>query len=181
MIPKLAFVPVIAGAMILSIDYAASQVGAAPGVPEKLNAPVGQILALEVQATGVQIYECAPTRADPAKFDWSFKAPEAVLFDSDGRRIGKHYAGPTWESDDGSKVAGEVVARDDGPDPNAIPWLLLKAKSVAGNGVFGKIERVQRLQTVGGKAPDQGCARENVGAEARVEYKAAYFFYASRS
>jgi len=48
-----------------------------------------------------------------------------------GNKIAKHYAGTTWESNDGSKVVGEVKAKDNGPDPNAIPWLLLSAKSTS--------------------------------------------------
>jgi hypothetical protein len=90
------------------------------------------VLSLEAQATDVQIYECNASKTDPTRFEWVFKAPEADLFDSVGRKIGKHYAGPTWESNDGSKVQGEVKARDDGPDANAIPWLLLNAKNTVG-------------------------------------------------
>jgi hypothetical protein len=81
----------------------------------------------------VQIYECKPT-ANPARFEWVLRAPEAELFDTSGKKIGKHYAGPTWELSDGSKVIGELRARDDGPDVNAIPWLLLSVKSSAGGG-----------------------------------------------
>jgi hypothetical protein len=138
------------------------------------------VLSLETQATGVQIYECNPGKADPARFEWVFKAPEADLFDGAGRKVGKHYAGPTWESNDASKVQGEVVARDDGPDAGAIPWLLLKAKTTSGSGVFGQTQSIQRVRTVGGKAPAQACSRDEAGKEARVPYKATYYFYVAR-
>jgi len=91
-------------------------------------------MVLEARAVGVQIYECTQTSEDPARYEWTFKAPDAELFDSAGRKIGKHYAGPTWESNDGSKVVGEVKARYDGPDSNGIPWLLLSAKTTSGAG-----------------------------------------------
>ena len=125
--------------------------------------------------------KCANTsKTDPTKFEWVFKAPEADLFDGDGKKIGKHYAGPTWESNDGSKVIGEVVAKNNGPDADAIPWLLLSAKSASGKGVFGRILSIQRLSTVGGKAPAQGCDRAQSGKEARVPYKARYTFFAAK-
>ena len=155
--------------------------GMAPAVPETLKAPATQTLAVVAQAVGAQIYECNASKTDPARFEWVFKAPEAELFDNAGKRIGKHYAGPTWESDDGSKVVGEVKARDDGPDVNAIPWLLLSAKSAEGNGIFGKTQSVQRVKTVGGKAPADGCNQAQLGKVARVPYRATYNFYIAGS
>src|SRR5579862_3204157 len=175
MIRQIVTTSAIMGTAALLISCAATQVGTAPTVPENLRAPAGQVLALEAQATGVQIYRCDSNKTDPAKFEWIFVAPEAELFDSGGKKIGKHYAGPTWESNDGSKVVGDVMARDDGPDADAIPWLLLKAKSTSGNGVFGQTQSIQRVRTVGGKAPAQVCSREQTGKEARVPYKAAYY------
>lgn len=151
-----------------------------PDAPEALRPPANQVLALETRATGVQIYECSASQDQPARFEWVFKAPEAELVDRTDRKVGKHYAGPTWESIDGSTVVGEVKARDAGPDPNAIPWLLLGAKSNSGTGVFSRIKSIQRLHTVGGKAPSAPCSRENAQQVVRVPYKAAYYFYAAR-
>jgi hypothetical protein len=152
-----------------------------PTVPETLKVPAGQVLLLESKATGVQIYQCQAAQDDPARFEWVFKAPEAELFDSGGKQIGKHYAGPAWESNDGSRVVGEVVARDNGPDPSAIPWLLLKAKSTSGNGIFGHVQSIQRVSTVGGKAPAEGCNQAQFGKETRVDYKASYYFYGDKN
>jgi len=155
--------------------------GSAPAAPEALRPPANQALVLEARATGVQIYECTASRDQPGRFEWVFKSPEAELFDQAGRKVGKHYAGPTWEALDGSKVVGEMKARDDGPDPNAIPWLLLSAKSNSGSGVLSQIKSVQRLQTVEGKAPAAPCGRDNAQQVARVPYKATYYFYATKS
>ena len=159
---------------------AASTVETNPVVPENLKVPVAQVLSLVSPATGVQIYECSAGKTDPTRFEWVFKAPEADLFDLSGKKIGKHYAGPTWESNDGSKVVGEVKARDDGPAATAIPWLLLSAKSTAGNGAFSRTQGIQRLYTVGGKAPAEGCNRARLGKEARVPCKATYYFYVAK-
>jgi hypothetical protein len=160
--------------------FTTANAGTIPGVPETLKVPATQVLSLETQATGVQIYECKANKDDPTKFELVFKAPEAELFDSDGKKIGRHYAGPTWEANDGSKVVGEVKAKDNGPDPNAIPWLLLSAKSTSGDGVFSQTQSIQRLHTVGGKAPEEGCNQAQVGKETRVPYKAKYYFYIAR-
>jgi hypothetical protein len=152
----------------------------APAVPDALKTPPAQVPTLEARAAGVQIYECKAGKTDPARYEWVFKAPEAELSDAAGNRIGKHYAGPTWESTDGSKVVGAVKARDDGPDAGAIPWLLLSATSASGNGAFGRTQSIQRVNTVGGKAPAAGCDEGHVNNEARVPYKAVYWFYAAR-
>jgi len=159
---------------------ATSNAGTVPGVPETLKVPATQVLSLETHATGVQIYECKAGKDDPTRFEWVFKAPEAELFDSAGKRIARHYAGPTWEANDGSKVVGEVRAKDNGPDSNAIPWLLLSAKSTSGNGVFSQTQSIQRLHTVGGKASAEGCNQAQAGKETRVPYKAKYYFYIAR-
>src|SRR5512146_657355 len=109
-----------AAALFLSPFVAA---GAAP-YPAELSPGANERLVLVAYASGVQVYECA---VDPATgaYQWRFKAPEAELSDASGRVIGKHYAGPTWESNDGSKVVGEVRAQAAASDARAIPLLLL--------------------------------------------------------
>jgi hypothetical protein len=166
-----------ASLIALLAGCATPDAGNVPTVSDSLRVPATEILSLETHATGVQIYDCKPSKDDPARFEWVFRAPEADLFDTAGKKIGKHYAGPTWESNDGSKVVGETKARDDGPDVNAIPWLLLSAKSATGVGVLGRTVDVQRVRTVGGKAPMGGCSQPRAGIEARVPYSATYYFY----
>jgi hypothetical protein len=77
-------------------------------------------------------------------------------------------------------VVGEIKARDDGPDANAIPWLLLSAKSASGDGVLGQTASIQRARTVGGKAPREGCSPTRAGTEVRVPYTAKYYFYEAK-
>src|SRR5260221_1354760 len=146
-------------------------------IPDGMRPPAGQVLALATRATGVQIYECKAAKDNPAQFSWTLKAPEAELKDLSGKPVGKHYAGPTWEASDGSKVMGEVVAKRDAPDATSIPWLLLRAKSTSGSGIFSAIASVQRLQTSGGSPPASGCDSSQSGRESRVPYSAVYRFY----
>jgi hypothetical protein len=166
--------------LIALLVSCAAQAAPAAAIPEAIKAPAGQTISLELQATGVQIYECKSTKDDATKFEWAFKGPEAELFDNAGISVGKHYGGPTWESADGSKVVGEVKARDNGPDAKAIPWLLLSAKSNSGSGVFGAVQSIQRVSTSGGKAPADGCSAALAGKLVRVGYTAAYYFYSAK-
>jgi hypothetical protein len=132
---------------------------------------------LQAYASGVQIYECAPKSDRPSAYEWVFRAPEATLADRAGRTLGRHYAGPTWESTDGSSVVGDVKARDPGPDRSAIPWLLLSVKTTAGNGILSATKSIQRVQTAGGAAPAAPCNAMNARQVVRVPYTAIYYFY----
>ena len=152
-----------------------------PTVPASLQVPATEVLLVQAWAVGVQIYECQPSKDDPTKFEWVFTAPEAQLFDHSGKRIIKHSAGPTWEATDGSAVVGEVTAKDNGPDAMAIPWLLLRAKSTSGHGVLSRVQFVQRINTLGGKAPAGGCSQLLLGSPVRMQYTADYLFYGPRS
>jgi hypothetical protein len=58
-----------------------------------------------------------------------------------------------------------------------IPWLLLKATSTGGAGVFANITSVQRLNTAGGPAPGIGCGAGTVNTDVSVAYSADYYFY----
>lgn len=123
---------------------------------------------------GVQIYECAPTGT---AFAWRLKAPDAVLTDAAGRRIGRHFAGPSWQAEDGSTVTGEVLVANEATQAEAIPWLVLKAKAHNGEGLFSAVTYIVRNATVSGAAPAGGCDAAHSGAETRVDYSAAYTFF----
>jgi hypothetical protein len=183
-----------------------------PAAVAQLQPPAGSVVLLRANAQGFQVYSCA---AKPAGgFGWVLKAPDAILSDQAGWPLAKHYAGPTWQAEDGSKVVGEVMARAElpaapathrpgapgaaetsQPAPRSIPWLLLKAKSHEGAGLFADVTYIQRLDTVGGEilgldkpasaASDgrvysrrpQACDVQNVGRELWVPYQAVYVFY----
>jgi len=141
-----------------------------------LSPPAGAALLLRVAADGVQIYACEAT--DKGR-GWVFKAPEAALFDTDGRQIGTHFAGPTWKLADGSAVVGEVAARADAPATGAIPWLLLRAKSHEGGGTLADAAFIRRIDTKGGAAPNTACEPAHIAEQARMRYSAVYEFYAA--
>jgi hypothetical protein len=150
---------------------------AAVSVPEKIRPGANESLAAVVPARGVQIYECREAKGLPGTYEWAFVGPDALLFDARGNRIGRHYAGPHWESNDGSKVAAAVKERSDAPAAGAIPWLLLSAKSVGPEGSFSKVTSIVRANTTGGTAPASGCSQAAAGTSARVDYTADYYFY----
>jgi len=167
--------------LYIALCAAMAGCAAAPPAPGPLRVPADQALIKQLHATGVQIYECQPAKNDPSQFEWAFKAPEATLATKGGRVVGKHYAGPTWESNDGSRVIGEVIGNSPSPTPNSIAWLLLKAKATAGNGLFTHVQFIQRLNTVGGSVPAGGCRSEQAGQLGRAPYTADYAFYGARN
>jgi len=117
-------------AATLSMTQAAHAELPTPTVPDPvIAAPAGNEVFLVGHATGKQIYTCNGNGS------WGTAVPQADLYDN-GKLIIKHFAGPTWqEVPDGSSVVGAKVNNGVSPDPNAIPWLLLKAtKTTAGRG-----------------------------------------------
>jgi hypothetical protein len=143
-------------------------------VPEALNPPADVTLALGLAATGVQIYHCSVAAGQaPA---WALEAPHAVLA-SGHDAVAIHFAGPTWQALDGSRVAGAKLAAAPSPDPTAIPWLLIAATPASPQGTLGDITHIQRLGTVAGVAPSTGCDASSIGAQVLVPYRADYFFY----
>ena len=162
------------GAMV--VIFAAGALSAQQ-VPETLRAPANEQLVVQVHAKGEQIYSC---KVDGAQAAWTLKAPEAQLFDKDGKTFGKHFAGPSWEAGDGSRVVGKAAANAPSPDADSIPWLLVKVVSHEGNGVLTPVTSIQRINTKGGKAPATGCDATHAGQEVSVPYSADYFFFAPK-
>lgn len=146
-----------------------------PAVPAPL-VPPGEAVMSRVAARGVQIYECR-AKAGGAGAEWAFVAPEAELLDSRGEIVGRHYAGPRWEAGDGSRIIGSLKARADAPQAGAIPWLLLGTRSDGPDGRWSRVTSVQRIRTVGGVAPQDGCDAGTLGRSARVPYTADYVMF----
>ena len=139
------------------------------GTCTNLRAPAGATLISHVYAAGDQIYRWNGT-------SWVFVAPSAILSaDAGGHStVGTHYAGPTWESNSGSKVVGTVLDRCT-VSTAAIPWLSLTVVSSNGPGIFDGVTFIQRVNTVGGTAP--AAAGTFVGETVNVPYTADYYFY----
>ncbi|TXI89412.1 MAG: DUF3455 domain-containing protein [Burkholderiaceae bacterium] len=146
--------------------------------PANLQAPAEQSFAFELAAKGVQIYTCKANSKDASQYEWAFVAPEAELFrGTQMENIGLHGAGPFWSMNDGGRIVGEVVAKSDSPNKQAIPWLLLKVKMNSGLGEFAQVKSIQRVATAEGKAPTSGCDAMNLGKEVRIPYTATYNFF----
>lgn len=164
-----------AAAMIAGATACAASVSLRPSVPDALGVAPEQQLALLAHARGVQVYACKAGVGD--RYDWALEGPQADLFDRTGNRIGRHYAGPTWEAADGSRVTAQMQAHADAPDGRSIPWLLLSATTHEGAGVFAHVASIQRIDTEGGRPSAQPCDASHAGAQARVPYEATYYFY----
>jgi hypothetical protein len=142
------------------------------GVPPELQPPAGQRQVLKALGKGAQIYDC-----DAATGKWTFREPAAILYQH-GKQIGIHYAGPTWELFDGSKVTGAVKVNVPAPHPDKdIPWLLLQATSNAGSGTLSTVDYIQRLFTEGGVAPNGGTCDPASDKSVGVPYTATYAFW----
>src|SRR6266566_3797219 len=143
-------------------------------ITDVLKVSPGNVLLLRAYGKGVQIYTCSDT---------TNAKPHAILLESDrdeGDLVAIHFAGPTgpnWQALDGSTVVGKVMAKAASPDPDGVPWLLLKATPSGGSGLFSQVTYIQRLCTDGGQPPKSGCDQAYNQAEVLVEYSAQYFFY----
>jgi hypothetical protein len=145
----------------------------APLVPYAVRAPQGDRTLVQLLAEGTQAYECTETTSGP---EWKFKGPTAVLKTANGAQLGTHYAGPTWEFTDGSKVVGTPIASARAADRASIPRLLLAARSHEGAGLFSDVGAVQRLATRGGQPPSIACEKMELGKRIDVPYTATYVF-----
>jgi hypothetical protein len=150
---------------------------AAQEVPQQLRPPANERLLLQVHAKGDQVYIC---KGDAGQFAWTLKAPDAQLFDKDGKLFGKHFAGPSWEATDGGRVIGKAIANVPSPDADSIAWLLVNIVGHEGSGVLSAATTIQRINTKGGKAPASGCDASHAGQEVRVPYSADYLFYSPK-
>jgi hypothetical protein len=153
--------------------------GATASAPAAIAPPAGQILALTLTARGVQIYECDPLTGDKGKYEWTLKGPEANLLDDTGKIIGSHSAGPVWSIGPEDRLVGKVQAKMASPDGKGIPWLLLEADKAVGP-TLGKVKSIQRINTVGGWAPDEPADVVHAGEIRRVKYSANYLFYVAK-
>lgn len=147
-----------------------------PSLPDLsvLAVPAGHRLLSKARARGLQIYPC-----DPATHTFGPPRPEAILVTDEGEII-HHFKGPngpTWQTADGSSIAGTPVHKVPAPDPDSIPWLLLS--TVPGGTPGGKLSSVacvQRVYTKEGNPP-AGPWDPNWSTDVPVFYEAQYYFY----
>ena len=143
--------------------------GAETKLPDAIAAP-GETMVLSAHAEGAQVYECKA--GGDGKLAWTFREPIASLL-VDGKTVGRHYAGPTWENVDGSAVVGKVTGNAPGATADDIAWLKLQVTASHGKGVLTGVTTVQRINTKGGKLVG---ACDKAGSFKSAPYSADYVF-----
>jgi len=116
---RLLLAGIVAAAAVLSLTQVAQAGPPPPVVPSKIRVGDGNKVFLVGHAVGVQIYSCNATSNGLV---WGFVAPRAILYNDHGKLIITHFAGPTWQAKDGSRVVGRLVDFIT-VDPTAISWL----------------------------------------------------------
>jgi Protein of unknown function (DUF3455) len=125
---------------------AAAQAEGVENLPASIAIKAGVPVA-QLRAAGAQIYVCAKNAA--GALNWTFREPVASLLD-EGKTVGRHFVGPTWEFVDGSRVVGEVVSKAPGATAKDIAWLKLSAKEPPKSGLVAGATSILRIDTKGG-------------------------------
>lgn len=146
--------------------------GSAPAAAS-IDPPAQTTRVLSANASGVQIYSCEYDAQH--HLGWVFRSPQATLYDASGHAVIRHFAGPSWEAEDGSRIVGRVLAQRPSATKASVPELLLETHVVAGSGVLSDVRYVQRVGTVGGLAPRAQCVAEHQSGS--TPYLAEYVFY----
>lgn len=145
-------------------------------LPEPVRVPAGQKMTMVATGVGQITYECREKKDMAGAHEWAFVGPVATLFGADRKPVGKYYAGPTWEANDGSKVTGKQLAVAPAA-PGSIPLQLVKAEPASGAGAMNGVSYIQRVNTKGGVAPAAACDATSKGRREQVAYEADYVFY----
>ena len=127
-------------------SLAAAQAEGVQNLPASIAIKAGVTLA-QLQGAGAQVYVCAKSAA--GALNWTFREPVATLLE-EGKTVGRHFVGPTWEFVDGSRVVGEVVSKAPGTTAKDIAWLKLSAKEPAKSGLVAGATSILRIDTKGG-------------------------------
>jgi hypothetical protein len=138
------------------------------GVPAALQVPAGNHLVVSLHVIqGVQVYACSGG-------NWVFQEPDADMGVTNRPTV-LYTAGPEWVSTvDGSAVWGMPLASAN--RTGTIPELLVKAVKNRGDGLFGSVDYIQRLDTYGGLPAAGSCAK---GAITASQYFATEDFWSA--
>ncbi len=143
--------------------------GGLADLPEAIAIKDGAAVAT-FQAAGAQIYVCA--KNVKGELAWAFREPIATLI-QDGKTVGRHFAGPTWEFAEGSHVLGKLTGKAPGKTAADIPWLKLASVEPASSGPAAGATAILRIDTKGGAFAGP-CASE--GEFHAEPYAATYVF-----
>lgn len=147
-------------------------------VAQKVQVPVGNVVALETTATGNLTYECRANSPTAGSMGWVLVSPSAKLYDREGKEIGT-YSGPpaTWTLTDGSSVVGTQVAIEPVVGGIHIPLQLSTAKPGMSPGMMSNITYIQRVNTKNGADFVNACTQSELGKTVVRPYQADYIFW----
>lgn len=132
-------------------------------------------------AEGYQVYRASanPPPTGGSVPQWELIGPEATLYDSSHRVIGRHVPGPRWSFRDGTRLKGKLppITLVPAKNPKDLPWLLLRVHGEKGRGLLAKATHVARLDTHGGVAP--ALPPRNQAQVIKIPYRATYLFLSS--
>jgi hypothetical protein len=157
---------------VLALMESLAAAAQAEGV-ENLHSTIaikGGVPVAQLQGAGAQIYVCAKNAA--GSLNWTFREPVATLLE-EGKTVGRHFVGPTWEFVDGSRVVGQVVSKAPGTTAKDIPWLKLSVKEPPKSGLVAGATSILRIDTKGGVFEG---ACESEGELHSEPYTATYLF-----
>jgi hypothetical protein len=147
-------------------------------IPVSVAVPEGSIRVATYYAEGFQRYKAQEVAGLPGVYQWVFVAPQANLYQHNGKLVGTHAAGPHWTLFTGDSIFAQhfVPARTaPAADAASIDWLLLKPKAgTTPTGIFTDVAFIQRIATEGGKAPT--LPPLSITDSVNVAYKAVYRF-----
>jgi hypothetical protein len=151
-----------------------------PTADATITPPAGTKLVHHFHAIGTQNYTCTETPGvgdAGATYGYGASTPDALLYDSCGKAVIHHFAGPTWQwLADSSSVKGAKIHGVD--NPGSIQLLLLKGTPQTQTGELSQVSYIQRLDTTGGVVPAATtCTAAHVGEVTKVDYTANYYFY----
>ena len=143
------------------------------------NTPGGNTRVATFYAVGVQKYKSQQKADNPGVFEWVFVSPSADLYDATNNKVGTHSAGPSWQLTGGAdSLTGQAFSPPrsaSSTDAGSIDWLLLMPKiGKTPTGIFANVSYIQRLVTIGGKAPTTAPAEDGLAID--VPYTAIYRF-----
>ncbi len=134
--------------LVLALPAAAA-IAPPPNLPATLAAPQALEPAFMLSGSGVQVYQCSLLAANT--WGWAYVA-------------------------DRSSVTAVPRASQPAGAGN-LPWQALRAAPLNPAGIFANVAFMQRVNTLGGVPAATGCGPDNVGEEARVAFRADYYFY----
>lgn len=182
----------VGAAITIALGQATQAQDRTQAVPDNIRVEEGHRPFLNAHAYGTQNYMCLPKGS---ALEWTPVGPQATLYTNRVLQVTTHFLSrnpdeggttrPTWHhSRDSSTIWGEPIETSIDPEfvaPDAIAWLKLRVVGkVEGptGGVLTNTTFIQRVNTVGGKAPTTGCSDwGQVGHRVFVPYQTDYIFY----